>query len=161
HHINVPAFMVFPLGSKIKRVHKKLAFPVIVKSLMEEGSVGIARASVVETAAELIERVAHIHERTQGDAIAEEYIEGRELYATVLGNQKLEILPIRELAFGEVPAGAPKVATYRVKWNEDYRKRWGIEYQFARHLPNGMADKIPALCKRIYRVLDMNGYARL
>src|SRR5690606_31033069 len=101
------------------------------------------------------------HARFQGDAIAEEYIDGRELYVTVLGNQRLEILPIRELVFGEVPDGEPKVATYRVKWNEDYRKRWGISYQFARSLPEGMEDRIARLCKRIYRVLDMNGYARI
>jgi len=160
HHINVPGFIVFPVGSKAKRAGK-LKYPVIVKSLMEEGSVGIAQASVVETAPELIERVNHIHDRMNGDAIAEEYIQGRELYVTVLGNQKLEILPIRELAFGEVPADAPRVATYQVKWNEDYRKRWGIEYTFAKHLPNGMTEKVQQLCKRIYRVLDMNGYARL
>lgn len=161
HHINVPQFMVFLLGSKIKRVGKKLDFPVIVKSLMEEGSIGIARASVVESEAELIERVAFFHERTHGDAIAEEYIDGRELYVTVLGNHKLEILPIRELVFGEVPTGEPRVATYRVKWNEDYRKRWGIEYQFARNLPDGVEEKIVRLCKRAYRTLDMNGYARI
>lgn len=160
HHINVPRFIVLPVGRKTKRAHK-LRFPVIVKSLMEEGSVGIARASVVETEAELLERVALIHERTQGDAIAEEYIDGRELYVTVLGNQRLEILPIRELVFGEVAPGEPRVATYRVKWNENYRKRWGIEYQFVRHLPEGLEEKIVRLCKRVYRTLDMNGYARV
>lgn len=161
HHINVPGFMVFAVGGKTRRVGKKLRFPVIVKSLMEEGSVGLARASVVETETELLERVALIHERTQGDAIAEEYIDGRELYVTVLGNHKLEILPFRELVFGEVASGEPKVATYRVKWNEDYRKRWGIGYQFARPLPNGLEEKVSRLCKRIYRTLDMNGYARI
>lgn len=161
HHINVPQFMVFPIDRKIKRVGKKLTFPAIVKSLMEEGSVGIARSSVVENEAELIERVTFFHQRTHGDAIAEEYIEGRELYVSVLGNQRLEILPIRELVFGEVPPGEPHVATYRLKWNENYRKRWGIEYQFARHLPNSMEEKIARLSKRIYRALDMNGYGRI
>jgi len=160
HRIAVPGFVVFPLGSKSKRV-RHLHYPVIVKSLMEEGSVGIAKASVVENEAELRERVAVIHEKIQGDAIAEEYIEGRELYVTVLGNHKLEILPIRELVFGESPDGTPKVATYRVKWNEDYRKRWGIEYQFARNLQNGLPEKIAYLCKRVYRALDMNGYGRI
>lgn len=160
HHINNPDFAVFPLGGKTKKA-PKLRFPVIVKSLMEEGSVGIARASVVENETEMMERVAMIHERFQGDAIAEEYIDGRELYVTVLGNHKLEILPFRELVFGEVAPGEPKVATYRVKWNEDYRKRWGVEYQFARNLPNGVAEKIARLCKRIYKTLDMNGYARI
>jgi D-alanine-D-alanine ligase len=160
HRINVPDFMVFPFSNKIGRL-RNLKFPMIVKSLMEEGSIGIAKSSVVESEAELRERIALIHEKTQGDAIAEEYIEGRELYVTVLGNQKLETLPIRELVFGEVPAGEPKVATYRVKWNEDYRKRWGIEYQFARSLPNGMPEQVSRLCKRVYRALDMNGYGRI
>ena len=160
HRIDVPGFVVFPLGSKLKRM-RNLRYPMIVKSLMEEGSVGIAKSSVVENENELRERVALIHEKTEGDAIAEEYIDGRELYVTVLGNQKLEILPIRELVFGEVPDGTPKVATYRVKWNEDYRKRWGIEYQFARNLPNGLPEKIAHLCKRVYRALDMNGYGRI
>lgn len=160
HHINVPRFVVFPLGRKVKRA-LRLRFPVVVKSLMEEGSVGIARASVVETEAELWERVALIHERLGGDVIAEEYIDGRELYVTVLGNQRLEILPVRELVFGEVAPGAPRVATYRIKWNEDYRKRWGIEYQYARHLPNGVTEKIARMCKRVYRTLDMEGYARI
>jgi D-alanine-D-alanine ligase len=160
HRIEVPEFTVFPLGSKSKRL-RRLRYPMIVKSLMEEGSVGIAKSSVVENETELRERVALIHERTAGDAIAEEYVEGRELYVTVLGNHKLEILPIRELVFGEVPDGTPKVATYRVKWNEDYRKRWGIEYQFARNLGNGLSDQIVRLCKRVYRALDMNGYGRI
>jgi D-alanine-D-alanine ligase len=160
HRIQVPDFTVFPLGSKAKRM-RHLRYPLIVKSLMEEGSVGIARSSVVEAENELRERVALIHEKTQGDAIAEEYVEGRELYVTVVGNHKLEILPIRELVFGEVPDDTPKVATYRVKWNEDYRKRWGIEYQFARNLANGVSDQIVRLCKRVYRALDMNGYGRI
>lgn len=160
HRINVPSGTVFPLGAKPKRV-RNLKFPLIVKSLMEEGSVGIGRASVVENEEELRERLALFHDKTHSDAIAEEYIEGRELYVTVLGNQKLEILPIRELIFGEVPDGTPKVATYRVKWNEDYRKRWGIEYQFARSLPNGMVEQIARLCKRVYRALDMSGYGRI
>ncbi len=161
HRIPVPEFAVFAFGSKIPKKLSKLRFPMIVKSLMEEGSIGIARSSVVENEAELRSRIELIHEKTQGDAIAEEYIEGRELYVTVLGNQKLDILPIRELVFGEVETDTPRVATYRVKWNENYRKRWGIEYQFARNLPNGVAEKIPALCKRIYRALDMSGYGRI
>ena len=160
HRINVPGFMVFPLNGKARRL-RHLRFPIIVKSLMEEGSVGIAKSSVVENEDELRDRIKLIHERVQGDAIAEEYIDGRELYVTVLGNHKLDILPIRELTFGEAPADTPRVATYRVKWNEEYRKRWGIEYQFAKHLPEGMEEQIIRLCKRIYRALDMSGYGRI
>jgi D-alanine-D-alanine ligase len=133
---------------------------MIVKALMEEGSVGIAQSSYVEDEKQLRERVALIHEKFKGDAIAEQYIDGRELYVTLLGNQRLEILPIRELVFG-APEDMPRMATYKVKWDEKYRERWKIEYQFARALPNGMARRIESLCKRIYRVLDMSGYARI
>ncbi len=160
HRINVPEFAVFPFRRKVGRL-PKLPFPLIVKSLIEEGSVGIARSSVVENDAELRERIALMHEKFRGDVIAEQYIEGRELYATVLGNERLEVLPTRELVFGNAEPGAPRVATYRVKWNENYRKRWGIEYQFARHLPNGVGERVAALCKRIYRVLDLSGYGRI
>lgn len=160
HRIDVPDFVVFPFGKKISRL-RKFKYPLIVKSLMEEGSVGIAKASYVETEAQLRERVALIHDKLQGDAIAEEYIDGRELYVTILGNTKLEVLPIRELEFGGTEPGTPRMATYKVKWDDKYRERWKIEYQFARNLPDGMAERVSHLCKRVYHLLDMNGYGRI
>jgi D-alanine-D-alanine ligase len=160
HRIEVPDFMVFRRGKKISH-RRKFRYPLIVKSLIEEGSVGIAQASYVENESQLRERVQLIHEKLHGDAIAEQYIDGRELYVSVLGNAKLEVLPIRELVFGNVEPGTPKMATYKVKWDEKYRNRWAIEYQFARNLPNGMAERIAHLCKRVYHLLDMNGYGRI
>jgi len=160
HRINVPDFAVFGRGRKISH-RRKFQYPLIVKSLMEEGSVGIAQASYVENEQQLRERVQLIHEKLGGDAIAEQYIDGRELYVTVLGNVKLDILPFRELVFGNVEPGTPRMATYKVKWDDKYRERWGIEYQFARNLPNGMSERIGHLCKRVYHLLDMNGYGRI
>lgn len=159
HRIAVPRFDVFPIRRKFK-VPSRLRYPVIVKSLMEEGSVGIAQASYVENEDQLRDRVNLIHEKTGGDAIAEQYIDGRELYVTVVGNAKLEVFPIRELVFKYVDEGLPKMATYSVKWDYEYRERWGIDYQFARNLSAEVADRIPKLCKRIYRVLGLTGYAR-
>ena len=159
HRINVPRFDVFPRRRKFK-VSARLRYPVIVKSLMEEGSVGIAQASYVENENQLRDRVSLIHEKTQGDAIAEQYIDGRELYVTVVGNTKLDVYPFRELVFKHVDEGLPKMATYSVKWDYDYRERWGIDYQFARNLSAEVADRIPKLCKRIYRILELSGYAR-
>ena len=159
HRINVPRFDVFPRRRKFK-VSARLRYPVIVKSLMEEGSVGIAQASYVENENQLRDRVNLIHEKTQGDAIAEQYIDGRELYITVVGNAKLEVYPFRELVFKYVGEGLPKMATYSVKWDYDYRERWGIDYQFARNLSAEVAERIPKLCKRIYRILGLSGYAR-
>ncbi len=160
HRIDVPEFTVFPFGRAI-RPPPKMKYPVIVKSLTEEGSVGIAQASFVENGEQLRERVALIHEKFQGDAIAEQYIDGRELYVTVLGNTRLTVLPIRELAFKETPEGRPRLATYKVKWDPKYRERWGIDYGFAGHLPNGLEEQVGKLCKRIYRILDLSGYARI
>jgi D-alanine-D-alanine ligase len=160
HRIEVPEFTVFPVG-RVVRPSRQMKYPVIVKSLTEEGSVGIAQASFVENAEQLRERVTLIHEKFQGDAIAEQYINGRELYVTVLGNTRLRVLPIRELAFKETPEGRPRLATYKVKWDAKYRERWGIDYGFAAHLPNGMEERVAKLCKRIYRILDLTGYARI
>lgn len=160
HRIEVPEFTVFPYGRAV-RPSQRMRYPVIVKSLTEEGSVGIAQASYVENAEQLRERVALIHDKLKGDAIAEQYIAGRELYVTVLGNTQLKVLPVRELAFKDASEGRPKLATYKVKWDPKYRERWGIDYRFAVDLPNGMAERIASLCKRIYRILDMSGYGRI
>jgi len=160
HRIAVPDFIVFPHRQKIGKL-RKLPYPMFIKSLIEEGSVGIAQASYVENEQQLRERVSKLHEMTKGDVIAEQYIDGREFYVTVLGNQRLEVFPIRELVFDKVPEGQPRIATYKVKWNDEYRERWGIEYVNARPMPAGMQDKIVRLCKRIYRTLDLSGYARI
>ncbi len=162
HRIKVPQFAVFPYGQRLHIAKlKKLPYPLIVKSLIEEGSIGIAQASFVNNADELRERVEHMHQVTKGDAIAEQYIEGREIYVAVLGNQRLEVLPLRELVFDKVDADLPRMATYKVKWDNKYRERWGIDYIFARNLPQGMLKTITHLCKRVYKILDLNGYARM
>ena len=148
HRIPVPRFLIVPRERKVRRP-KRLAFPLFVKSLTMDSSIGISQASVVETDAKLSERVNFIHESIGTDALVEQYIEGREFYVTVLGNTKLEVLPIRELVFGNAEPGTPHMATYKVKWDDKYRERWGIEYQFARNLPNGMEERIGHLCKRV------------
>ncbi len=159
HHISVPEFAVFPRGRAIRR-SKRLRYPMVVKSLMEEGSVGIAQASLVHNEEQLRERVRVIHEMTHGDAIAERYIDGRELYVTVIGNSRLDVLPYREIVFSRVDNGNVRLATAKVKWDPDYRDRWGIDYRFAANLPEGHAGKIATLCKRAFRVLNLNGVAR-
>ena len=162
HRIKVPTFAVFPYGKKIKKsLVSQLPYPMIVKSLIEEGSVGIAQASYVTNEDELIQRADQLFEMLQGDVIAEQYIEGREIYVTVLGNQRLEVLPFRELIFGKIHDDMPKMATYKVKWDANYRERWGIDYDYVRPLPLGMPEQITRLCKRIYRCLDLSGYARM
>lgn len=160
HRVDTPRFAVFPKGRRV-RVSKRLRFPLIVKSVSEEASAGIAQASVVSTPVALTERVAFIHARVGTGALAEEYIEGRELYAGVLGNQRLDVLPIWELKLDKLPDDAYAIATYKVKWDLDYQARYDIRIGPANGLPEKLVRQIHAISKRSYRALELAGYARL
>lgn len=160
HRIHTAAFVTIPRGKRIVRP-KHLRFPILVKPLKEEASYGISQASFVENDADFVERVQFIHEKLAGDVIAEEYIAGRELYVSILGNHRLQVFPIRELVFREVPPDEPKIATYRAKWDEAYRKRWGLENRFAEGLDPAVVRNVESVCKRIYHLLTIDGYARL
>jgi D-alanine-D-alanine ligase len=160
HRIHVPAFSVTPRGKRFARP-KRLQFPIVVKPLKEEASYGISQASFVETDEQFKERVQFIHEKYDNDVIAEEYIPGRELYVSLLGNHRLDMFPVRELVFKEVPPDEPKIATYKAKWDEEYRKRWGLQNRFAEGLDPAVARDIEHTCKRIYRLLTIDGYARI
>ena len=160
HHIHVPNFVVIPRGQRIARL-KKPKFPLLVKPVKEEASYGISQASFVNSDEQFRERVAFIHESHDSDVIAEEYIEGRELYVSVMGNARLTVFPIRELVFREVPPNEPKIATYRAKWDNEYRKRWGLLNQFPEDLAPALIAEIEDICKRIYRLLTIEGYARI
>jgi D-alanine-D-alanine ligase len=160
HRIHTPDFVTLARGKRIARP-RRLKFPILVKPLKEEASLGISQASFVETDEQFKERVQFIHDKYDNDVIAEEYIEGRELYVSLLGNHRLEVFPIRELVFKEVPPDEPKIATYKAKWDEEYRKRWGLQNQFAEGLDPVVVTNIQQTCKRIYHLLTIDGYARL
>ena len=160
HRIPVPEFTVFRRGLAIKRL-RRLAFPVIVKSLTQEASMGISQASVVDDDTKLRERVQFIHDSIGTDAIAEKFIEGRELYVGIVGNERLQVFPAWEMHFGKMPEGIHRIATDRVKWSVKYQKKHGITTQEAKNLPNGMAETLKRLAKRVYRALEMSGYARM
>ncbi len=160
HRIHTAAFVTIARGKRIARP-KQLKFPILVKPLKEEASLGISQASFVETDEQFNERVQFIHEKYDNDVIAEEYITGRELYVSLFGNHRLQVLPIRELVFREVPPDEPKIATYRAKWDEEYRKRWGLQNQFAEGIDPAVIANIERVCKRIYHLLTIDGYARI
>jgi D-alanine-D-alanine ligase len=160
HRIPVPEAEVYRIGRPIRRP-KRLAFPLIVKSLTQEASIGISQASVVETDEKFKERVTFIHESIGTTAIAEQYIEGRELYVGILGNQALQALPVWELFFTNMPEGSKRIATDRVKWSVKYQKKYGVDSGPAKDLPEGVAERIQHVCKRAYRALELSGYARI
>ena len=158
--IATPAFTVFPKRRKVKRP-ARLALPLIVKSLSEDASLGISQASVVDTDEKLAERVAFIHERIRTAAIAEQYIEGRELYVGVLGNERLRVLPVWELKFGNLAQGAWPIATEKIKHDPIYQERLGIVDGPAKDLAPELYARIQRTAKRVYRALDLDGYARI
>ena len=160
HRIPVPEFDVFRIGRPIRRP-KRLPFPLIVKSLTQEASIGISQASVVDNDEKLKERVTFIHESIGTAAIAEQYIEGRELYVGIIGNQVLQALPVWELFFTNMPEGSKRIATDRVKWSVKYQKKYGIDSGPAKDLSQEICDEIQHLCKRAYRALELSGYARI
>lgn len=156
--VATPAFAVFPMRRKVKRP-PRLALPLIVKSLSEDGSRGISQASVVDSDEQLAERVAFVHEQLGTAAIAEQFIEGRELYVGVLGNNRLKVLPVWELKFGTM--GGQGIATEKVKHDVNYQERVGIVDGPAKDLAPEVLARIQREAKRIYRALGLDGYARI
>jgi D-alanine-D-alanine ligase len=160
HRIPVPAFTVFPIGRKARRP-ARLALPLIVKSLNEDGSYGISQASVVDTDDKLAERVSFIHDRIGTPAIVEQYIEGREIYVGIIGNDRLRVLPVWELTFGNMAEGDWPIATEKVKHDPDYQERRQILHGPAKNLAPELIARIQRMAKRIYRTLELDGYARI
>lgn len=160
HRIPMPEFAVFRRGQKI-RMPKRLTFPMIVKSLTEESSLGISQASVVEDEQKLIERVGFIHESVGTDALVEQFIVGQELYVGVMGNQRLRVFPVWEMQFTKMPDDVHRIATERVKWSTKYQEKYGIQTAELKDAPDGASERIRHLCKRVYRSLELSGYARI
>ena len=160
HRIPTAHFGVFPVGRKV-RVRRDLRYPLIVKSVDEEASLGISQKSVVSDEQRLRERVEFIHRQVGSDAIAEEYIEGRELTVSVLGNERLTVFPVWELFFKNLPEGSLPIATARAKWDLAYQNRVGIDTGPAKNLTPATEARIARIARRVYRILGLSGYARL
>ncbi|MBC7690925.1 MAG: ATP-grasp domain-containing protein [Methylotenera sp.] len=158
--IRVPRFEVVKKGQSPKEL-EDFPYPAFVKPLQLEASEGISQVSLTENLADTLDRVQFIHEKFEADAIIEEFIDGRELYVGVLGNERLNAFPPRELFFKEVPEGEPKIATFRAKWNDDYRKKWGIRNGPAASIPADVLEEMLEACKKIYRTLQLRGYGRI
>jgi D-alanine-D-alanine ligase len=162
HEISTPKFLVakksrpFPLSSL-----RKFPFPAFIKPLQLESSEGIAQMSYAANEKEALARVKYIHDKLGVDAIVEEFIDGREVYVSILGNDKLSVFPARELYFKQVPDHEPKFATFKSKWDREYRKKWGIDSGWVNELPESMQKKLNDVCKKIYRLLNIQGFGRI
>ncbi len=163
HGISVPGFRTWWLTEDVEGPLSDLRFPLIVKPLAEDASAGISQASVVSTHDALVERVAFVHENFSQPAIAEEFIEGRELYVSMVGNgDEIQILPIIEMVFDkELTKPEERIATKSAKWNVPYRTRKGIKNVFARPLARVARERIDEVCRTAFRALWLHDYARL
>jgi len=159
HRLPIPRFAVFPVGRKASLV-RKLGLPLLVKSTFESASLGISQASIVRSEEKLAERVAFMHATFGTDVMAEEYIEGRELYLGVVGNARLMTFPLWEMSFTEWDPDVPRIATAKVKWDTEFQRRHGIVTAAARDLPAGVEREIERVTKLAYRALGLSGYAR-
>ena len=160
HRVRVPHFVISTELRPLKRL-RRFVYPAFVKPVGEESSDGIAKASFAKSEEEAIERACFIHEKFHCDALIEEYIEGRELYLSVMGNRKLTVFPPREIFFHDVPEDTPKFATFKAKWDDTYRKKWGIQNGPAKELPPGVEEKLARLVRKVYRVLKIRGFGRV
>lgn len=159
HRIGTPKFFTMTKKNK-KKVPKNLKYPLIVKCLFEEASLGIAKASIVHSEEKLLERVEYIHTKIGEDAIIESFIPGKEIYVGVLGRINLSNLPLWELRFENVDEPSLEIYSEQAKWNKKYRTRKGIHSQIA-DLPKDVEKKIIEVVKNTYRALDLTGYARI
>jgi D-alanine-D-alanine ligase len=156
-----PRFMVFARDDSFE-TGGNLRMPMIVKPLRADSSIGIeGKKSLVTDAGELMRRVTHIQRELKDDALAEEYIEGREFYVGVLGNGAGALaLPPVELDFTGFPDGVPRVADARAKWEEGTR-----EYKGTRAVINPLPDELRARLQKVSldacRALRVRDYGRV
>jgi D-alanine-D-alanine ligase len=159
HGIRTPFFATSYKG-KLDHSHD-IAFPLIVKPTSEDGSIGIDAGSVVGSVKELMERIHYIHEEFDAPALIEEYIEGREMYAAVLGNESPEVLPMVELDLSRLPEGTPKIAGKEVKWEKDTEHYRMTKSAPAEDLDEDTVHRLSATALAVYQALKLRDYGRI
>lgn len=159
HRIRIPRFFFFPLKKKIIEKNKYI-YPLIVKSASDEGSAGISKASLVRSFDKLAERVEYIHSKTNTHAIAEQFIEGREIYMAVMGNRLITTFHPWELTIEKRNGDDPIIATSKMKWSAAYQDEAGVKTGRA-SIDDSLKQEFHKVTKRIYRALSLSGYARL
>jgi D-alanine-D-alanine ligase len=159
HGIRTPFFATSYKG-KLDHSHD-IAFPLIVKPTSEDGSIGIDTGSVVGSVKELMERIHYIQEEFDSPALIEEYIEGREIYAAVLGNDNPEALPLIELDLSRLPEGTPRIAGKEVKWEKDTEHYRVTKSAPADDLDEDTVKRLSDTALAAYQALKLRDYGRI
>lgn len=160
HQIRTPFFATAYRGN-IDHAHD-VKFPLIVKPQSEDGSIGIDAAAVVTGVKELMERVEYVQNEFDSPALIEEYIEGREIYASVLGSyEKTEVLPLVELDLSKLPEGTPRIASRDVKFETDSRAYKLTKSKIAEDLDEATVQKLSETALAAYRAVKLRDYGRI
>jgi D-alanine-D-alanine ligase len=159
HKIKTPNFATSYKG-RTDHSHD-IVFPLIVKPVSEDGSIGIDRGSVVESVKELMERIHYIDEEFDSPALIEEYIEGREIYAAILGNDNPEVLPLIELDLSKLPKGTPRIATQDVKFDYETEAYKVTKSAPVEDLAEETTKKLQDTALAAYRALKLRDYGRI
>jgi D-alanine-D-alanine ligase len=159
HGIHTPYFSTVYRG-RTEHSHD-IQFPVIVKPAREDGSIGIQFGAVCNSIKELMERIDYIHAEFDSPALIEEYIEGRELYVGVLGNDKPEALPVVELDLSKLPEGIPKIAGSEVKWEEETQAYKTTKPFFPDDLSEEILKKLHETAVQAFAALQLQDYGRI
>jgi D-alanine-D-alanine ligase len=160
HRVRIPRFLVSHRKSPLRRL-QRFGYPAFVKPVGQESSDGIAKASFVKSEEEAVERLRFLHHKFNSDAMIEEYIDGREIYVSVMGNRRRVVFPPREIFFGLIPDDEPKFATSHAKWNDAYRQKWGITNGPASEFPDGIEDEFRKIARNVYAWLRIRGFGRI
>ena len=159
HGIKTPFFATSYRG-KLDHSHD-ISFPLIVKPTSEDGSIGIDQGSFVESVKELMERIHYIQEEFDSPALIEEYIEGREIYAAILGNESPEVLPMVELDLSKLPKGTPRIAGKEVKWETETEAYKVTKSAVAEDLDEATTKRLSETALSAYQALKLRDYGRI
>jgi D-alanine-D-alanine ligase len=159
HGIHTPYFATVYRG-RTEHSHD-IQFPVIVKPAREDGSIGIHFGAVCGSIKELMERIDYLHAEFDTPALIEEYIEGRELYVGVLGNEKPVPLPVVELDLSKLPEGTPKIAGAEVKWEEGTDAYENTKPFFPKDLGDELTAKLHETAIQAFQALQLRDYGRI
>jgi D-alanine-D-alanine ligase len=159
HEIRTPVFATVFRG-RLEHAHD-IRFPLIVKPAREDGSIGIEFSAVVRSIKELMERIDALHVEFDSPVLLEEYVEGREIYVGILGNDKAETLPIVELDLSRLPEGTPRIAGTEVKWEKNTDVYRITKPFFPQDIDEKTTEKIQATALAAYQALRLRDYGRI
>jgi len=164
--IGTPRYAVAKYGKKVDLdIVKKLNFPIIIKPVAEDASLGIHIDSVIyeRDLEKITKKVAYLHNTFRHDALIEEFINGREFNVSMLEDEKgnVQVLPIAELCYKEMPDHLPKICSYNGKWMENSPDYHGSTPIFNFKISKKLEELVIDSCVRAFKLLQLRGYGRV